>query len=294
VTSEQRSGPGRMIAVNDTLPPYSPADIPTLFDLAGLLAALDVRPGKALSIHPATSLPSEHGGVLGSQLLGQYVALAERLVPAKRALTVHASFVRSGGGGAPLTITSQLRHDGRSFADVELNIAQGETLVSHADVLLHKPESGLLRGGSPVVAIPPPAESRPVRRAFLPWETRESADGVTLWQRIADAGSDPTTWRALLAYTTEIPGMQGVRDKASRQHADRLPTLDSPAFTGSVLSQRISFLEELDVREWHRINVDAWWAEYGRVSVRGSIADLSGRIGVTFEQIGLLREVRAH
>lgn len=263
------------------LPPYSPADIPTLFDLPELMQALDAGPATAIS------LPSAHGGVLGAQMLGQHVVLAEHLVPGKRALTLQASFIRSGHGGTPLDVEARLRHGGRSFAVVDLDLRQSETLVSHADVLLHAPEPGTLRGSSPRAEVPPPEECAPVRRALLPWELREAPGGATLWQRIPGAGDDPTFWRALLAHTTEIPGLQWVRLAVHEQGG---ADLNSPVLTGSILSQRVSFLEELDVREWHRINVDEWWAEYGRVSVRGSITDRAGRIAVSYEQIALLRE----
>lgn len=266
------------------LPPYTPSDIPTLFDLDGLLRAFDVGPTTA------TSLRSGHGGVLGAQMLGQYVALAERRVPGKRALTVQASFLRGGRGGDELAVESRLRQEGRTFAVVDIELRQREFVVSHADVLLHVPEAGALRGSSLRAEVPPPEQCAPVRRALMPWELRAAPDGATLWQRISDAGPEPTMWRALLAHTTEIPGLQWVRSVAREQNGTELPELNSPALTGSILSQRVSFLEELDVRDWHRINVDEWWAEYGRVSVRGSITDRAGRIAVTFEQAALLRE----
>lgn len=268
-------------AADGDLPPYSPTDIPTLFDFPELLQALDAGPTSAIA------LPSAHGGVLGSQMLGQHVVLAERFVPGKRALTLQASFIRGGRGGVLLDVEARLRHGGRSFAVVDLELRQGEILVSRADVLLHTPEQGTLRGSSPRAEVPPPEDCAPVRRALMPWEVREAPGGTTLWQRIPGAGDDPTIWRGLLAHTTEIPGLQWVRLAVHEQGG---ADLNSPVLTGSILSQRVSFLEELDVREWHRINVDEWWAEYGRVSVRGSISNRAGRIAVTFEQIALLRE----
>lgn len=259
--------------------PYAPVWVPTLYDLPELLAVLDVRPGA-----PVRSLPSGHGGVLGAQLLGQQVLLAERLVPGKRVQSLQTLFVRPGQTGEPMTVDVEHLQAGRSFASLTLTFRQGDLLVSRASALLTVDEPDFLRRVAAAPALPPGAA--PVRRALLPWEARAvpTADPaeLDLLLRAPQVPDDPSLWRALVAFTSEVPAVQQVVDGLGVPVPDaRLP--------GAVLSQTLTFLEPLDVRAWHRVRVVVPYVGNGRLLARGEVFDDAGRLAVTFATSGLLR-----
>ncbi len=259
--------------------PYTPAWVPTLFDLPALLAVLDVQPGE-----PVSSVPSGHGGVLGAQLLGQQVRLAERLVPGKRVQSLQTLFLRPGDAGRPMTVDVEHLQAGRSFASLTLTFRQGDVLVSRAGVLLTVPEADFLRRVATAPA--PPAGVTPVRRALLPWEAltvpADDPADLDLLLRVAGVGDDPSLWRALIAFTSEVPAVQQVVDGLGVPVRDaRLP--------GAVLSQTLTFLEPLDVREWHRVRVVVPWIGSGRLLGRGEVFDATGSLAATFATSGLLR-----
>lgn len=262
-----------------TEPPYTPSWVPTLFGLAELLEVLDVRPGA-----PVRSVASGHGGVLGAQLLGQQVRLAERLVPGKRVQTLQTLFVRPGRADLPMTVDVEQLQTGRSFASLTLTFRQDDVLVSRAGVLLTADEPDFLRR---VAAAPPvPDGAAAVRRALLPWEARalptaDPAD-LDLLLRAPDVPDDPSLWRALVAYTSEVPAVQQVVDGLGvRVPGARLP--------GAVLSQTLTFLEPLDARDWHRVRVVVPYVGGGRLLARGEVFDAGGSLAVTFATAGLLR-----
>ena len=260
--------------------PYTPAWVPTLFDLPELLAVLDVRPDA-----PVASVRSGHGGVLGAQLLGQQVRLAERLVPSKRVQSLQTLFVRPGRFDLPMTVDVEHLQAGRSFASLTLTFRQGDVLVSRASALLTVDEPDFLRR---VAAAPPvPPGVVPVRRALLPWQamavpTGDPADLDLLLRAPCDLVEDPSLFRALIAFTTEVPAVQQVVDGLGVAVPDaRLP--------GAVLSQTLTFLEPLDVREWHRVRVVVPYIGAGRLLARGEVFDAEGALAATFATAGLLR-----
>jgi acyl-CoA thioesterase II len=259
--------------------PYTPAWVPTLFDLPELLAVLDVEPGA-----PVASVPSGHGGVLGAQLLGQQVRLAERLVPGKRVQSLQTLFVRTGRADRPMTVDVEHLQSGRSFASLTLTFRQDDVLVSRASALLTVDEPDFLRR---VATAPPvPAGALPVSRALLPWEARAvpTADPaeLDLLLRVTAAADDPSLWRALVAFTSEVPAVQQVVEGMGVAVPDaRLP--------GAVLAQTLTFLEPLDVRDWHRVRVVVPHVGHGRLLARGEVFDAQGQLAVTFATSGLLR-----
>lgn len=262
-----------------TVRAYTPAWVPTLFDLPELLEVLDVHPGA-----PVRSVPSGHGGVLGAQLLAQQVRLAERLVPGKRVQSLQTLFVRPGRADRPLTVDVEHLQAGRSFASLTLTFRQDDVLVSRASALLTVQEPDFLRRIAAAPSLPPGAE--PVRRALLPWEARvvptaEPTD-LDLLLRAPGVPDDPSLWRALVAFTSEVPAVQQVVDGLEVEVPDaRLP--------GAVLSQTLTFLEPLDVRDWHRVRVAVPYIGRSRLLARGEVFDAQGSLAVTFATSGLLR-----
>lgn len=263
-----------------TGPVRTPSWVPTLFDLPALLDVLDVRPGE-----PVRSVPSGHGGVLGAQLLGQQVRLAERLVPGKRVQSLQTLFVRAGRADLPMSVDVEHLQGGRSFASLTLTFRQGDVLVSRASALLTVDEPDFLRRVARAPQLP--QDTVEVHRALLPWQARavptDDPVDLDLLLRVPEAGDDPSLWRALVAYTSEVPAVQQVVDGMGVE-------VPSARLPGAVLSQTLTFLEPLDVREWHRVRVLVPYVGAGRLLGRGEVFDGDGRLAATFATSGLLRE----
>ena len=272
--------------VTAPLPPYEPEWVPTLFGLDDLLRILDVTPD--VPPVPARCLPSGHGGVLGSQMLAQQVVLAERTTPGKRVHTLHTLFLRSGTAERSLEIDMERLAHGRSVDSVALTFRQGTERLSRADVMLAAPDADFARHGT---ALPPevcgPADAEPVRRALLPWEAALVPPArpfqLDLWLRAPLVPDDPTTWRALLAFTAETLPASNVL-----QGHGLAPTPDRPLFVVT-LSQTVTFLDELDVREWHLFRLYSPHSGGGRALSRGEVYGADGRLAAVFETVGMLR-----
>ena len=229
------------------------------------------------------SVPTGHGGVLGALLLGQQVVVAE-WVPGKRVQSLQTLFVRSGSAELPMRVDVEQLQSGRSFAFVTLTFRQGDVLVSRASVPLTADEPDVLRA----VASAPPrgAPGTPVHRTLMPWLARAlpSPDPLTvdLLLRVPEVDGEPRTARALLAYLSELPALQQAVDGLG------VPA-DQGRLPGAVLSQTVTFLEPLDVREEFRVRVVVPYVGAGRVLGRGEVFRPDTQLVATFATSGLLR-----
>ncbi|EIV90841.1 acyl-CoA thioesterase II [Frankia sp. QA3] len=269
-------------------PRYEPDWVRTLFTLPDLLRVLDLTP--ALPTTAARCVPSGHGGVLGAQQLGQQVVLAERLAPGKRLHTLHTLFLRGGRADLPLEIDVERLAGGRSVESFALSLRQGGDQLSRAQVMLAGGEPDYHRFDSPAADVGRPADAEPVRRALLPWEAaimpRRAPRQLDLWTRIADAPDDPTMWRALVAHTVET---LAIGDGMLNGGIALPPRAELQAV---VLAQTVTYLDDLDVRDWHLYRVQTPQAARGRILGRGELYGTDGGLRAVFETVNLVRPAR--
>ena len=98
--------------------------------LDDLLVALDLHPRGDLcfAVEPARSGASDR--VLGGQLVAQAVVGASATVIGKDIHSMHATFLRTGTPGVPLTIEVSRLRDGRSIATRQVSVLEaGEPLL---------------------------------------------------------------------------------------------------------------------------------------------------------------------
>ena len=93
---------------------------------------------EALTLEPlgddryrASNLTSEHGVVFGGQLLAQSVMAALAGNDGKSVKTIHTVFARGAQPDAPLDVTVERMHAGRSVASSTVTMSQG-TPSAHA------------------------------------------------------------------------------------------------------------------------------------------------------------------
>ncbi len=267
--------------------PYGGSQAKWPLALEDVLDALDVQPEAARpggSPVPLRNLPSSHGGILGAQLVGQQVVLAERLHPGKRLQSLQTLFVRSGTWNEPLEAHVEQLQQGRSFASVSLTFRQGQNLICKAQVLLTADEPDPARATMAALPGPDPQEATPVAVAILPWDTRlaagETWQNHDLWMRMNGVPDDSTLWRALVAYSCEpttLPLFIAAHGAADRTH------------TALLVAQTVTFFEDLDVRDWHLIRTEVPYSGGGRVHGRGQVLDSRGGPRALFTSVGLFR-----
>jgi acyl-CoA thioesterase-2 len=270
-------------------PPYLSPWVPTLFGLDDLLAVLDMTAD--VPPIPVRCLPSGHGGVLGAQLLAQQVVLAERLAPGRRTQTLHTLFPNGGRHDRPLQVDVEWLQRGRSFANLTLTFRQDGRALCRGDVLLGVDEPDYVRHERPPPArFGGPADATAVRHPLTPWEARVAPgahpEDLDLWLRVPDCPADPTLWRALLAHAVETPTMRHVVE------SHHLAPAPGGALPSAVIAQTVTFLEDLDVRDWHLVRIESPYAGRGRALGRGRVYGPDGRLGAVFECVGMLRAPR--
>ncbi|ADP78682.1 acyl-CoA thioesterase [Pseudofrankia inefficax] len=259
--------------------------------LAEVLAVLDLA-GDVTPPVPVRSLPNAFGGVLGAQQLAQQIVLAERLAPGRSVQTLHAVFPNPSRWERPVDADFEWLQAGRTFANLTLTFRQDGRAISRSDVLLaadgpdfvrHEPDRPEGWTG--------PEAARPVDHPMMPWEVRTGPGptpfSVDHWQRIPAAPDDPTVARALAAYASEpllVPRVMA--DHVARGEVRIAP---GSRLAANIIAETVTFVEELDAREWHLVRVSSPHAGRGRVLGRGEVFRADGRLCAVFECVAMLR-----
>src|ERR1700677_2990384 len=118
----------------------------------------------------AGSLSSTHGVVFGGQLLAQSVMAGLAGQEGKAVKTIHTVFARGASPEAPLEITVDRMHNGRSVASSTVTISQGDTLVTRSLVLLSANEPDVIRHADAPRSMTSPDEAGSTVRGEGAWE----------------------------------------------------------------------------------------------------------------------------
>jgi acyl-CoA thioesterase-2 len=274
--------------------------------LDDLLAALDLRPQgeDCFFVEPTGAATSDR--VFGGQLLAQAVVGASATVTDKNIHSLHATFMRTGTPGAPLTIQVTHLRDGRSIATREVTvleagkpllaaIASFATLRTAPDIALAAPdmappeETPLLQalvgeatGGRHWVERPPAVELRlPEPPSFL--QPISSDEPRAHWMRLPrSVGADHSLNAALLAYGSDFFLM----DMIFRLHPQELGPGRANGFS---LDHAIWFHRPVRFDAWHLHTQEAVALVGDRGLARGAIHDVDGRCVASVAQEVLLR-----
>ena len=274
--------------------------------LDDLLVALDLHPRGDLcfAVEPARSGASDR--VLGGQLVAQAVVGASATVIGKDIHSMHATFLRTGTPGVPLTIEVSRLRDGRSIATRQVSVLEaGEPLLvaiasfarfrADPDVTLSGPEvappeetpllQALVGGaasGRHWIEQPPALDLRlPEPPSFL---SGISADNPrSHWMRLPrTVGADHALNAALLAYASDFFLM----DMLFRLHPQELEPGRANGFS---LDHAIWFHRPVHFDAWHLHTQEAVALVGDRGLARGAIHDTDGRCVASVAQEILIR-----
>lgn len=266
-------------------------------DLADLMDALDVAetaPGRFRARNIVSRIPT----TLGSQVLAQTVAVAERTVPGFAVQSVQGVFPRGGIAAEPVSIDVEVVQSGRALATVSVGFRQEGREHARALVMLTRDEPDFLRHHRALPqGIPGPEECAELPVAMLPWDVRTYGGAEALapglagppaldvWMRCTKVPDEASLSRSLLAYGTE--GFLG--PVALRPYtADAVAALGGKG-TSVMLAQNVTFHEPFSIHEWLLMRCESVYAGRSRMHGRIHVYTEDGRLVASVSADGLMR-----
>lgn len=250
----------------------------------------------------ASHFTEGRGVVFGGQLLGQAIVAAGRRFPDKRVRSVQTLFARGVTFAGPVDIEVEALHDGRTVADATVSFVQGGRICARSLVLLDVAEPDLVRHQIPMPEVGPPdvAAARPhpltapqtivVGGVDVQDPSQTGPARLQLWVRFPDAPAPDGTHggglhRALVAHATD----GWLIATAMRPHPNLGQAMAHVEVSTGVLTQSLSFHDDVDARGWLLIDHEALVAGGGRSYGRGQVFTEDGRPVASFVQDALLR-----
>jgi acyl-CoA thioesterase II len=267
--------------------------MPTIDAFVDALSFEDVGPDR----YRASNLESVHGVVFGGQLLAQAVMAALAGQESKSVKTIHTIFARGASPDAPLDITVERMHSGRSVASSTVTIGQGTTLCTRSLVLLTAEEPDVIRHADAQRSKSTAADVAGHIRGDGAWEMGIVGDvdisdpdlvgpaELDVWVRFAGAPDDPSVDQALVAYSTD--GF--LIATAMRPHAGIGQAQAHRTLSTGVLSHTLTYHERCPAREWHLLQQRSPYAGHGRSYGVGDIFRSDGQLAVSFVQDAMIR-----
>jgi acyl-CoA thioesterase len=241
------------------------------------------------------------GAVFGGQLLGQSIVAGLTGQEGKAVKTVHTVFARGASPEAPLAISVDRVHEGRSFASSTVTISQADRPCTRSLLLLSADEPDFIRHAESAPPVPGPDRCTPASHGSDGWEIRivggvdvGDPDAVgpaelDVWSRFVGAPDDPVLDQALLAYATD--GF--LIGTAMRPHAGVGQAQAHRTVSTGVISHTLTFHEPCSAREWLLLSHRSSYAGHGRCYGRANVFRADGTLVASFVQDGMIRPLQS-
>jgi acyl-CoA thioesterase len=215
----------------------------------------------------------------------------------KAVKTIHTVFARGASHEAPLDITVERMHAGRSVASSTVTISQGDQICTRSLILLSALEDDVIRHADERRSAASPGDVAGHIRGEGAWEIGivgnvDISDPelvgppeLDVWVRFAGAPDDPATDQALVSYSTD--GF--LIGTAMRPHAGVGQAQAHQTLSTGVLSHTLTFHERCPAGEWHLLEQRATYAGHGRSYGRGEIFRSDGELAASFVQDAMIR-----
>ncbi|SHN43072.1 acyl-CoA thioesterase [Cryptosporangium aurantiacum] len=233
--------------------------------------------------------------VFGGQLIGQALAVAAAAHPGKSVRSIHTTFARTGRPDAPVTLTVDTLHEGRTFAGLTVSVGQGQRRLARAQLLLDAPDDDLIRHASALPDVPKPDEAYPQPPMLDGWEYRFTEDvdlgdpdavgppELRVWSRFHT--SRPGAAHPLLAWAS-VGFLIGT---ALRPHPGLgLAQAHHTLSTGPV-THALTFHDEFAADEWLLLTFRSTFAGGGRAYGTGEVHTAGGRLVASCSQDAMIR-----
>jgi acyl-CoA thioesterase len=208
------------VEVEDGAPGDDPRDVtvkrfPTWGDAADLVAVMDVAPNEDGSWSSVARAMPDRPVVEGSQMLGQAIVAASRVLPGRRVASAHLAFVRAADARQPLRFVLDEVSTGRSFGSFAVRVEQNGRACAAGTVLLGVPADDVIVHADPMPDVPGPYASAPYDMGVTGRDLRVVDDAYTddsgaplgppeldAWVRFRSVPDDPALHAGLLAQFT--------------------------------------------------------------------------------------------
>lgn len=264
--------------------------MPTIDALLSSLTLESAGPGRFTAGHA-----EEHGVVFGGQLLAQSIVAALSADPDKTVKTVHTLFARAGSSDAPVEITLDPVHSGRTFASTGVTISQGDRVCARSLVLLSADEPDLIRHGDPMPDVPGPDEAAALAQGDWQIQVVGGVDisdpdqvgpaDLDVWTMFAGAPDEPAINQALVAYATDA----FLIGTAMRPHAGVGQSQAHATLSTGVISHTLTFHEPLPAGDWFLVSHHSAYAGRGRSYGNANVFRRDGVLAASFVQDAMIR-----
>jgi acyl-CoA thioesterase len=267
--------------------------------LEDLIASLQLEPAGE-SRYTAGHAAVGHGVVFGGQLLAQSIVAGQLGHEGKTVKTLHTVFARGASPDAPLEITVDPMHSGRSFASSSVTISQGDRLCTRSIVLLSANDPDVIRHADPMpAAASDPLAAEPGGETGGDWEVRivggvdiSDPDAVgpaelDVWTRFPGAPEDPVVNQALLAFATD--GF--LIGTAMRPHLGVGQAQAHVTLATGVISHTLTFHEATPMGDWLLLSHRSPYAGHGRSYGRADVFRTDGQLVASYVQDAMIRSM---
>lgn len=257
--------------------------------------------------------PSAPARAFGGQVAAQaLMAAGGTTAPDRLPHSAHAYFVRKGNPRRRINYHVDIVRDGLSFSNRYVRAVQDDQLILHLTASFHRPEPGPQHGAvMPTVAAPELVPS------IEDWYNRhrEQLDPrfVRYWSRhpielrfveappqvAAFGGARPARQRVWIR-ATDLPPSSHLFHTAALVYGTDLVALGTVLLPHGVpgsgarvlvtsLDHALWFHDDLDLSEWHLLDLSGPVAARGRGLASGAVFSRDGRCVATLAQEGLIR-----
>ena len=260
-----------------------------------LLACLDVdaspESGDGTAHFEGRNQQLNYHRVFGGQLLGQFLRIAEQMVPDKVVKSQHAVFAKEGRADEPVAYRATRQHEGRSFATLTITATQSRGVIATAAISMHALEDGPQHQDvDPVPSVLGPEHV--VALDLIPWEVRATVDlnatttgppHFEFWMRTP--GVDAALAPALTAYATDLT----LIGTALRPIDGAGQRGNGTTFTSAVTSHTVWFHRPFRTDDWLLLRQHSPLLARGRSFGRGDVLTSDGVLVASFSQEALVR-----
>lgn len=260
--------------------------------------------------------------VFGGQVIAQALSAAMQVVKIKRELhSCHAYFLRAGDANYPIIYETEILREGNSFTVVSVNAKQHNESLCRVMASFQVAEMGFEHQVKMPV-VPPPDHlfsenaliqslalmlPSPLREKFQaerafdvrikypndPFNGKKLPSEQVIWAKLNGlegktgeiAALDPRLQQCLIAYFSDfhcILTMLQPHERGFMQQGLRIATLD----------HSIWFHRNIDFKSWLLFALQTPNASGARGLTRGEVFDEQGNLLMTYQQEGLIREMR--